>query len=164
MLRRLLATTDDYAPTIARIALGAIILPHGLQKTAGLFGGYGFEGTMGFMTGQLGIPALLAVLAIAAESVGALALVAGLAGRVAALGVAGVMAVAAGMVHAGNGFFMNWNGDQKGEGFEYHLLAIALATIVVARGSGAWSLDRALSRRLEHAIAAEPVSRVYQAA
>ena len=50
------ATEADSAATVARLALGLMILPHGLQKAFGLFGGYGFEGTMGFMTGTLGIP------------------------------------------------------------------------------------------------------------
>jgi putative oxidoreductase len=143
MLRRLLATTNDSVPLIARLVLGLVILPHGLQKTLGLFGGYGLEGTLGFMTSQ-GIPLALAVLAIAAEAAGALGLVLGLFGRVASFGVASVMAVAALMVHRSH-FFMNWNGTQGGEGYEFHLLAIALAAIVMVRGSGRWSLDRLLA-------------------
>src|SRR5690348_443930 len=128
MFRSVLSTPDDAIPLIARVTLGAVILPHGLQKTLGLFGGYGFEGTLAGMQG-MGVPALFAVLAILAESVGAVALVLGALGRVAALGVAGVMVVAVGMVHKGH-FFMNWTGTQGGEGFEYHLLALALAAIV----------------------------------
>ena len=154
MLRRLLATTNDSIPLIARLVLGLVILPHGLQKTLGLFGGYGFEGTLGFMTSQ-GIPAALAVLAIAAEAAGALGLVLGLFGRVASLGVASVMIVAALMVHRGH-FFMNWTGTQGGEGYEYHLLAIALAAIVLVRGSGRWSLD--------HLLAGSPAERFTTAA
>jgi len=115
------------------------MFPHGLQKVLG------FSATMQAFTQQMGIPAVLAFLAIAVEFLGPLALVLGLAGRVAAAGIAVNMAVAALMVHLQNGFFMNWFGNQKGEGFEYHLLAIALALVVVIRGSGAWSLDRRLS-------------------
>lgn len=147
MLQRLLRTTDDVVPTLARLVLGLVILPHGLQKTLGLFGGFGFEGTLGFMTGTMGIPAVFAVLAIIAETAGALGLVLGLFGRVASFGIASVMAVAVAMVHKGH-FFMNWNGTQAGEGFEYHLLALALATIVMVRGSGRWSFDAVLSRIL----------------
>lgn len=149
MLRRLLQTTDDVVPTLARLVLGLVILPHGLQKTLGLFGGFGFEGTLGFMTGQMGIPALFAVLAIVAETAGALGLVLGLLGRVASFGVASVMVVAVAMVHKDH-FFMNWNGTQAGEGFEYHLLALALAAIVMVRGSGRWSIDAAVGRALAH--------------
>lgn len=145
-LRALLATPADPALTIARLALGAMILPHGLQKAFGLFGGYGFEGTMGYFTGALGIPWLFAVLAIAAELLGGLGLLTGLFGRVAALGVGSVMAVAL-VTHLPNGFFMNWGGTMPAgaEGFEFHLLAIALAAVVALRGSGALSLDRALA-------------------
>lgn len=148
LARRVLATDGDVGAAIARVALGAVMLPHGLQKTFGWFGGYGFSGTYGFMTGQLGVPALLAVLAILAESLGAVLLIAGAGSRVAAAGIAAVMAVAVGMVHLGSGFFMNWTGAQGGEGFEYHILAIALAAVVLVKGGGAASVDRRLAARL----------------
>jgi putative oxidoreductase len=146
LLRRLLATGDDPVALGVRLTLGLVMLPHGLQKTLGLFGGYGFEGTMGFFTGTMHIPWPLALAAILAESLGALALVLGLFGRVAAFGIAANMAVAALTSHLANGFFMNWFGNQAGEGFEYHLLALALAGAVMVRGSGRWSLDRLLWR------------------
>jgi len=41
---------------------------------------------------------------------------------------------------------MNWFGTQKGEGFEYHLLAITIGVVIALRGSGALSLDRLLAR------------------
>lgn len=143
MFRRLIATTDDYIPLIARLVLGLVILPHGLQKAFGLFGGYGFEGTVGYMT-STGIPFVFAVLAITAEVAGSLGLIVGLFGRVASFGIASVMTVAALMVHRGH-FFMNWTGTQGGEGFEYHLLALALASVVMIRGSGRFSLDRVIA-------------------
>lgn len=142
MFRRLLNTSNDVIPFIARVVLGLVILPHALQKTLGLFGGYGLDGTLGFMTSQ-GIPMFFAVLAIVAEATGALGLVLGLFGRVASFGVASVMIVAALVVHRSH-FFMNWTGTQGGEGYEYHLLALTLAAIVIVRGSGRWSLDRLL--------------------
>ena len=142
----ILSTGDDAVATLSRLTLALVIFPHGAQKVLGWFGGYGFAGTMQFFTEQMGIPAVLAFAAIAVEFLGPLALVLGLGARLAAAGIVVNMAVAAGMVHLPNGFFMNWFGDQKGEGFEYHLLAIALALVVVIRGSGAWSLDRRLSR------------------
>ena len=144
----ILATPADATATIARLALGLMIFPHGLQKLVGAFGGYGFSGTMGYFTGTLGIPWIFALLAILAESFGGLGLLTGLFGRIAALGVGSTMLVAALMNHVQNGFFMNWAGQYAAgkEGFEFHLLAIALATIVLVRGSGAWSLDRLLTR------------------
>jgi putative oxidoreductase len=66
--------------------------------------------------------------------------------RIAAFGVGGLMIGAIFMVHLANGFFMNWMGTQKGEGFEYHLLALAMAAALLLRGAGAFSLDRALSK------------------
>ena len=119
---------------------------HGAQKMLGWFGGYGFSGTMGFFTQQMHIPAPLAFLAICAEFFGGLGLIVGLLSRVAAFGIAMNMLVAIFTVHIRNGFFTNWTGQQKGEGFEYHLLAIALLLVVMIKGSGALSIDRALSK------------------
>ena len=144
-VQRIAQTERDIAPTIARVVLGLVMFPHGAQKVLGWFGGYGFSGTYGFMTTKLGVPGLFAVLAILAEFLGALALIVGVGSRVAALGIASVMLVAIGMVHLPNGFFMNWTGAQAGEGFEYHLLALALAAIVLVKGGGKGSVDLALS-------------------
>lgn len=145
--RAIVATRSDGTAMIARLALGLMILPHGMQKLFGSFGGYGFEGTMGYFTGAAGIPWIFALLAIIAEFFGGLGLITGTLGRVAALGVGSVMGVAL-FMHLGNGFFMNWNGTLPAgtEGFEFHILAIALAAIVVIRGSGAFSIDRLLVR------------------
>ena len=140
---RLLATSSSPAPAVARIVLGLVMFPHGAQHALGWFGGFGFAGTFGWMTGTLGIPGPLAALAIVTELLAPVALVLGLGGRIAAAGIAGLMAVAA-STHAANGFFMNWFGGMKAgaEGYEYHLLAITLAAVVMIAGSGAWSLDR----------------------
>jgi putative oxidoreductase len=147
LLERLLGTHDDLGASIARIALGVVIFPHGAQKLLGWFGGYGFSGTMGFFT-HSGIPAFFAFLAIVAEFFGSIGLIVGGLSRVAAFGVGVVMAVAMFTVHLPNGFFMNWFGNQKGEGFEYMILAIGLALVVMVRGGGKFSLDRWLSGAL----------------
>jgi len=42
---------------------------------------------------------------------------------------------------------MNWFGNQEGEGYEYHLLALALDISIIIRGAGAFSIDRALSSK-----------------
>jgi putative oxidoreductase len=145
MLRKLFATRNDVALTIPRLVLGAVFFAHGAQKVFGWWGGHGFSATMGGFT-QSGIPAPLAFLAIMAEFLGGLGLLLGLLGRVAAFGITCVMAVAIAKVHAANGLFMNWAGTQKGEGFEFHLLAIAIAVTVMVGGSGALSIDRLLTR------------------
>lgn len=146
MFNRLLKTSPDAAVTVARLVLGIVMFAHGAQKMLGWFGGYGFHGTMGFFTQQMHIPAPFAFLAICAEFLGGLGLILGLLGRVAAFGVACNMVVAVFMAHLPVGFFMNWYGAQKGEGYEYHLLAIALALVVMIKGSGAASLDGAIAK------------------
>src|SRR5262245_34844358 len=103
-----------------------------------------FQGTMKHFTDS-GIPTGLALLAIAAEFLGPLGLAVGLLTRVAAFGIACVMLVAIAAVHWPNGFFMNWEGNQKGEGFEYHLLALGIAIALIIVGAGAGSLDGALA-------------------
>jgi putative oxidoreductase len=142
-VKALLRTQSSLPLLVARVTAGAVILPHGLQKALGLFGGQGFSATMKAFTENLGIPWAFALLAILAESLGGLGLILGVFARVAALGVGSVMAVA--VVKGGhleNGFFMNWFGNQKGEGFEYHLLMIGLCLAVLIGGAGSFSYDR----------------------
>lgn len=146
MWRRILNTDTDYSLTLARVTLGLVLLPHGAQHMLGWLGGYGFKGTLGWMTGTLGFPAPLAALAITVEFLAPFALILGLLSRPAALGIVGLM-IGALSTHVSNGFFMNWFGQlQAGqEGFEYHIVVIALASVVLLQGSGAWSVDRLLA-------------------
>jgi putative oxidoreductase len=142
MLRKLVTTSNDWTLTLLRLVMGVVFFAHGAQKTLGWFGGYGFSGTMGFFTGMMHIPAPFAFLAICAEFLGGIGLILGALGRVAAFGITVNMLVAILLVHHNFGLFMNWAGQQKGEGFEYHLLAIAMGIVLMARGSGAVSIDR----------------------
>lgn len=144
----LFKTRPSISLLILRIVLGAVFLPHGAQMALGWFGGHGFAGTMAFFTQNMHIPAALAFLAIAAEFGGAIALLLGLFTRIAALGIAANLVVAIAMVHWQYGFFMNWFGNQKGEGFEYHLLALAIALVLLLRGGGKWSVDAAIAASL----------------
>lgn len=146
--RWLLGTDADPGALIARLALAGVFFPHGAQKVLGWFGGHGFSGTYGFFTQQMGIPAPFALAAILTEFLAPFALVLGLGSRVAALGIAAIMVVATLTVHLQHGFFMNWFGAQQGEGFEYHLLALALALVVVVKGGGLGSLDAKLAKKL----------------
>ncbi len=131
--------TRSYGLLAARLALGVVMLPHGLQKTFGLFGGPGFDGTMGFMT-SMGIPAFIAALVILGESVGAIALILGFCTRFCAASLAVIMLGAILLVHAANGFFAP-------NGYEYHILAIGLSAVLFFEGAGAWSLDSLLHKK-----------------
>lgn len=144
----LFATDQSVITFVLRLVLGLVIIPHGLQKLFGWFGGYGFKGTMGFLTGTMKLPYLIGVLVIAAESFGALGVIFGFATRLGALGILAVMIGAAVTSHLPNGFFMNWSGQQKGEGYEYHLLAGAIAIALILLGGGAFSVDAWLAGRL----------------
>ena len=148
MLRKLFTTDDNTATAILRLVLGAVFFAHGAQKMLGWFGGFGFAGTMGYFTGVMHIPAPLAFLAIAAELFGGLGLILGFLTRIAAFGIATNMVVAIATVHGAFGLFMNWNGTQKGEGFEYHLLVLAITAFLMIRGAGAFSIDGAIATAL----------------
>jgi putative oxidoreductase len=147
MFQKLFSTRSDSALAIVRIVLGFVMFAHGAQKMLGWFGGFGFTGTMNMFENAMHIPAVFAFLAIAAEFFGGLGLLLGCLGRVAAFGISVNMVVAIVKMHAANGLFMNWSGQQKGEGFEFHLLVLAITTAIMIWGSGAWSIDLAISSK-----------------
>lgn len=149
MFKKLIQTDNDTTSFILRVLLGVVFFPHGAQKMLGWFGGYGFSGTMNFFTEAMGIPALFAFLAIAAEFFGAIGLITGFLTRIASFGIGFVMIVATLTVHWTHGFFMNWSGNQAGEGFEYHILALAISIAVTIKGAGRWSIDQLISRNTE---------------
>jgi len=145
MIEKILKTdTFDWGALIARVFLGVVILPHGLQKLLGMFGGYGFSATVEYFA-STGIPSWIGVLIILGESFGALFLILGLISRISAAGIALIM-LGAIMVHAQYGFFMNWFGALAGEGVEYHLLVLGLSLIVLVKGGGKWALDGEVSK------------------
>jgi len=146
MWRKIIRTDDDKVLILLRVALAIVVFPHGAQKLLGWFGGFGFSGTMGFLTQQMHIPAALALLVFAAEFFGALGVFFGFLGRIAAFGIAVDFTVVALMAHLPNGWFLNYSGQQKGEGVEFFIVPVATAIAIVIRGSGAWSIDRLLMR------------------
>src|SRR5437016_6019270 len=155
MIRKMFATDDSTATTILRLMLGVVFFAHGAQKMLGWFGGFGFSATMAMFTGMMHIPAPLAFLAIVAECFGGLGLILGFLTRIAAFGIGVNMLVAIMVVHRAFGFFMNWAGTQKGEGYEYHLLVLAIVAFLIIRGAGAFSVDRVLTVWV-HSSTAEP--------
>lgn len=158
MLCKLLTTNNDPVLTVVRLALGVVFFAHGAQKMLGWFGGYGYSATMGFFE-HGGIPAVFAFLAISAEFFGGIGLLLGLLTRVAAFGITCNMLVAIATLHHRFGLFMNWTGQQKGEGFEFHLLVLALTFLIMARGAGAFSLDRLLSRTGRSDVNSRPLAK-----
>ncbi len=149
MLKLLITSNNTgWTALVLRLGLGAVMFPHGAQLLLGWFGGPGFAGTMDTFTQMLHIPAPWAFLAIITEFFGSLALLAGAFTRLAAAGMAILMAVAVATVHLQYGFFMNWYGSQKGEGFEYHVLAGTIALALVIAGGGKWSVDSSIARKL----------------
>lgn len=148
MFTRFIQTEDESSTLVLRLMLAIVFFPHGAQKVLGWFGGHGLEGTLNHFTQSMGLPLVLAVLVIAAEFLGPIGLFFGFLTRLAALGIASVMVGAIFMVHLQHGFFMNWQGNQAGEGIEYHLLAIAIAVALMIKGGGRWSLDGIFSRNL----------------
>src|SRR6185369_15419255 len=145
LFQSLVATGDSFAPLFLRVALGVMMFPHGAQKLLGWFGGYGFTGSMGYFTGTVGTPYVVGLLVILGEFFGSLLLIAGLGTRFAAASLVLIMLGAAWQLRA-NGFFMNWFGNQKGEGIELFILVIGIAISLVVSGGGKWSLDSALNR------------------
>lgn len=146
-MKKILATNPtNTTALVARIALAIVVFPHGAQKLFGWFGGNGFDGTMGFLTGMVGLPYIIALLVILIEVFAALFLVAGFATRVAAFGV---IANFIGVIAVSNfNFFMNWAGKAgMAEGLEYFILLFGLALICLIAGGGRASVDAAMANR-----------------
>jgi len=148
-MNRFLQTDEQsWVLFVQRVVLALVMLPHGAQKLLGWFGGYGFSGTMGFFTDAMHIPAPVALLVILGESIGAVMLALGLATRLSAFGISAIMAGAMLTSHVQHGFFMNWFGNQQGEGVEYHLLVLALGLPLLIWGGGRYAIDSLVQRRL----------------
>jgi putative oxidoreductase len=139
-------TDDSWASVVLRVMLGVVMFAHGAQKLFGWFGGNGFSGTMGFFTNVMQLPWLIAFLVIMGESLGSLALIAGLLTRFTAASFIVIMLGAIATSHWPQGFFMNWFGNQQGEGFEYHLLVIGMSAALFIAGGGKWSVDGLIER------------------
>ena len=148
LVKTLLTTHPNIGFSIARLTLGLVIFPHGAQKLLGLFGGYGYSATMESLTTQMGLPGIVAFLVIMIEFLGSISLILGILGRFWALSLAGMFLGIIFTAQLEHGFFMNWFGNQSGEGYEYSLLVIGLALSVVVNGSGKYSTDHLISKKL----------------
>ncbi|MBS0030405.1 ester cyclase [Chitinophaga sp. 22321] len=144
MKQQIFSTRNDWTGLILRLTLGLILFPHGAQKVFGWFGGPGFTNEMAFFTDTLHLPWLIAFLVIAIEFVGALSLIIGFASRIWSIAMICLFTGIIFTAHAEHGFFMNWFGTQKGEGYEYHLLVIGLSLALLVNGSGRYAIDNSL--------------------
>jgi putative oxidoreductase len=149
-IKKFLATDQQsWSLLIVRLTLGFVLLPHGMQKALGMFGGYGFTGTVGFFQ-SMGMPFIIGTLVILAEFAGSIGVIIGLGTRFMAASI--LLTMSGAMVlggHLQNGFFMNWFGMQKGEGVEYFILIIGLALATVIGGSGKFSFDNLVSKQIK---------------
>jgi putative oxidoreductase len=146
---KIFGTNNDWAGTLVRLTIGLILFPHGAQKVLGIWGGFGFNGTMGYFTGSLHLPWIIGFLVVFIEFVGSLFLLIGFASRFWSVSIIILMIGIIFTSHINNGFFMNWLGTQKGEGFEYHLLIIGLSVTTLINGSGKYSIDAFLTSKNE---------------
>ena len=147
-MRWLFETDDSWSSLFLRVMLGVVMFPHGAQKMLGWYGGFGFSGTLGFFTETMHLPWIIAFLIIIGEFFGSLGLLIGFLTRFTALSIGIIMAGAISLVHWPNGFFMNWSGKQQGEGYEFHLLVLAISAVLTFTGAGKWSVDGAIAKKL----------------
>ena len=126
-----------------RLGAGVIFAAHGAQKLFGWFGGYGLEGTAGWME-SIGLApgTLMAAAAGGAEFFGGLLLIAGLLVRPTAFVLAMTMLVAIVTVHLQNGLFMSNNG------YEFALALLVISVGLALRGAGSFSVDNLLQKKL----------------
>jgi putative oxidoreductase len=147
-MKQLFSTQQEWIGLVLRLILGGIMLPHGAQKMFGWFGGYGYDTTMKFFTDTMKLPVIVAFLVIFLEFFGAIGLLIGVASRLWAIGLIAIMIGAIITTNFKHGFFMNWFGNQSGEGYEYHLLIIGICIAILIVGSGRFSLDGLIERSL----------------
>jgi len=140
-VKNFLRSSNDKILALMRLILGIIFLAHGGQKALGLWHGMGWHGTVHMFTTYLHIPAFFAACAILAEFVGGILLLAGFLSRLAALAIAINMMVAILKVHFHNGLL----GGPAGQGYEYPLALLALCILIIFKGGGAMSVDRAIA-------------------
>ena len=141
-IQSVLASNAGIAGLVLRVPLGIILAAHGAQKLFGWFGGYGLEGTAGWMESVGFAPGfLMALLAGSAEFFGGILLILGLLTRPAAAVAAFTMAMAM-TLHVGNGLFVSNNG------YEFALMLLAASLALVFSGAGSLSADRQLADRI----------------
>jgi putative oxidoreductase len=142
MMKKIILRKTDITSALLRIMLAIIIFPHGAQKMLAWFGGYGFNRTMSYFTDTLGLPYWIALIVIIIEFISPILLLLGSFSRIVA---ASIFALFIGIIltsHLDNGFFMNWFGNQPGEGYEYHLLILTISMAIIILGPGKYTIGK----------------------
>jgi putative oxidoreductase len=150
LMKYLFQTDNNFSYWLPRVVVGCVMLPHGAQKLLGWFGGFGYTSSMTYFTETASLPWVVAFLIIIGESLGSLGLIFGFLTRLSAFGMICIMLGAIITVHSPNGFFMNWFGNQAGEGFEFHLLVIGICIPLLLRGGGKYSIDSLIGNNTKH--------------
>ena len=146
MKAQIFKTNNDWTGLVTRLSIGLVLFPHGAQKFLGWYGGFGFNATMGFFTDTVHLPWMIGFLVIVIEFFGSVSLMIGFASRIWSAATIILMTGIIFTSHLEHGFFMNWFGNQKGEGYEFHLLMIGLSMATLLNGSGKLSLDNKLTK------------------
>jgi putative oxidoreductase len=149
MMEQFFSSQNNWAGLLLRITIAVVLFPHGAQKLLGWFGGYGFDGTMQYFTQTVKLPYIIGLLVILIEFFAPIALLIGVGSKILAAAVAilffGIMVTS----HLNFGFFMNWFGNQAGEGLEYFLLAIGACLALMFNGSGKFAIDNLIISALK---------------
>ena len=143
LINIVISTDGGWGALALRVPVGIIFAAHGAQKLFGWFGGFGLQGTAGWLE-SIGLApgTLMALLAGGAEFFGGLALIVGVLTRPAALALAFTMLVAIFKVHFVNGLFMANNG------YEFGLALLAASVALLFSGAGRLSVDQVISQRV----------------
>lgn len=147
ILEKLTSSEPSATPLILRITFAVVLWPHGAQLLLGYFGGPGYSNSMA-MFSLFGLPGIISFLVIFLQFFGSLFILTGFFIRITALAS---IVLFIGMIvkaHLSFGFFMDWTGTSKGEGFEYQILVIGILLSLVVKGAGTYSIDNLISRQL----------------
>jgi putative oxidoreductase len=155
-------TNEHTSGLIMRITLASVMLPHGCQLLFGWFGGMGFSASMDYFTQAEGLPWVVGCMVILLQSLGSVFILAGFLSRFFAFAMTCLFIGMVVTSHWQHGFFMNWMGNQGGEGFEFHVLAIGLSLGLLASGSGAYSIDASLTKKRDSEKLSFDFANIYQ--
>lgn len=141
MIQKILSTDNQLAGTFLRLGLGVVIIPHGYQKLSN------FGDMLTILETNYHLPVGIGALVILIEFFSPLLLLFGAFTRINA-GLLAIVLFGAAFYHLENGFFMNWFGNQAGEGIQFSVLYVLSALALVITGGGKWALDSMIKQKI----------------